>query len=98
MSEPAAPPRAWPLIGVLPAMRRAPHCAFAALQARHGDHVRVPIGPRKVDLLSDPETARALLRQPEAQVGKSCFDGKLRAAFGDGFLTSSGALWQRQRA
>ena len=102
MSGPAAPPkswpRAWPLIGVLPAMRRAPHCAFAALQARHGDHVRVPIGPRKVDLLSDPETARALLRQPEERAGKSIFYDKLRAAFGDGLLTSSGELWQRQRA
>ncbi len=98
MSAPNAPPRSWPLIGVLPAMRRAPHGTFAALQARHGDHVRVPIGPRKVDLLSDPETARALLRQPESRAGKSFFYDKLRAAFGDGLLTSSGDLWQRQRA
>ena len=98
MTAPSAPPRSWPLVGVLPAMRRAPHHAFAALQAHHGDHVRVPIGPRRVDLLSDPETARALLRQPEESAGKSFFYDKLRAAFGDGLLTSSGDLWRRQRA
>jgi cytochrome P450 len=98
MTAPPAPPRAWPLIGVLPAMRRAPHRAFEALQGRDGDHARVRIGPHTIDLLSDPEAARALLRQPEERVTKSFFYDKLRTAFGDGLLTSAGALWQRQRA
>lgn len=91
-------PRSWPLVGILPALRRAPHTAFAAVSARDGEHARVRVGPREVHVLSDPETCRALLRQPEAAVGKSFFYEILKSAFGEGLLTSSGGHWQRQRA
>jgi cytochrome P450 len=91
-------PRSWPLVGILPGLRRAPHTAFAAVQARDGDHARVRVGPRQVHVLGDPETCRALLRQPEAAVGKSFFYEILKSAFGEGLLTSGGDHWQRQRA
>jgi cytochrome P450 len=84
-------------VGVLPAMRRAPHRAFAAIQARDGDDARVRLGPRTVRLLSDPETCRALLRQDERDVGKSYFYDILRETFGDGLLTSGGQHWRRRR-
>jgi cytochrome P450 len=91
-------PRSWPVVGILPAMRRAPHRALAAVAARDGDHARVRLGPRTVDLLSAPETCRAALRLPEEATAKSFFYDKLRPAFGDGLLTSGGDTWRRQRA
>lgn len=94
----AALPRSWPLVGILPALKRAPHTTLAALQAHHGDRVPFRVGPVRLNLLSDPEAVRALLCAPEEAVGKVLFYDKLKPALGNGLLTSGGEQWRRQRA
>lgn len=98
MSPRPQAPRSWPVLGILPAMRRAPHTALAALQATQGDYATARIGPRTIHLFSDPEACRSLLRASEDDQKKSLFYDKLKSTFGEGLLTSGGDLWRRQRA
>lgn len=89
--------RSWPVVGILPAMRRAPTETLEGLRAAHGDHATARLGPLQMHLLSDPEVCRRLLRQPEDEVTKSYFYEKLQASLGRGLLTTTGEHWRRQR-
>jgi cytochrome P450 len=91
-------PRSWPVVGILPAIWRAPHQAFADLHASRGDYTKARLGPRTIHVFNDPVACRALLQAPEEDTRKSLFYDKLRPTFGDGLLTSGGDLWRRQRA
>ncbi len=92
------PPRSWPVLGILPAMQRAPHDALEGLWAAQGDHATARVGPLTLHLLSDAEVCRGLLRASENKQKKSIFYEKLKPAFGDGLLTSGGEPWRRHRA
>lgn len=93
-------PRGILLLGNLPEFRRDPLRAIARWHADYGDLVRFRLGPRRFALLSHPDLAEELLiRRPEdfPKIHNWKRGTGLTMVFGNGLVTSSGALWKRQR-
>ena len=67
------------------------------LAHRHGDVVRMRIGPRTVHLLNDPAHAKHVLQDRNKSYRKSAGARKVRAFLGDGLLTAEGDAWLRHR-
>jgi cytochrome P450 len=86
-----------PLIGLLRRMARDPLAVIDAAADLPGRIVHLPIGPRRVYLLKDPEDVHQVLVPRLASYPKSPLYRKLERAFGNGLLLSEGTLWQRQR-
>ena len=85
------------LLGNLPEYRRDP-LGFVLRAARHGDLVRIRMGPRVVYLVAHPDHVRHVLVERPHLYGKQTMGFRmLRLVLGDGLLTSEGAFWKRQR-
>lgn len=98
-AETTGPPGVF-LLGNIPEFRRNPLHAIVRWQAAYGDLVRFRLGPRRCVLLSHPDLAEELLiRRPEdfPKIHNWKPGTGLTMVFGNGLLTSSGALWKRQR-
>jgi len=65
--------------------------------SRHGDVVRVSIGPLKMTLVSHPELVESVLVTHNRLWQKDRFMRVLRPVLGDGLLSSEGDFWRRQR-
>ncbi|HEX6077486.1 MAG TPA: cytochrome P450 [Micromonosporaceae bacterium] len=65
---------------------------------RHGDAVRISIGPRALYFFNHPDHARHVLADNSAGYHKGIGLVHARRALGDGLLTSEGVLWRRQRS
>jgi len=95
---PRAPgPAGWPLLGVLPRLRRDPLAFLTGAAARYGDAVTLRLGPRRVVLINRPEWIHRILHETEGRYGKAAFYDKLVPVLGYGLVTSEGAFWRRQR-
>lgn len=93
----AAPgPKGLPLLGNLFDLR-AGHAAFARLRERHGDIVRLQVGPMIIHVLGHPDHVRHVLVSNEANYAKGQGYRKIRLLIGNGLFVSEGQLWQRQR-
>jgi len=90
-------PRGWPVLGMLPAIRRDPVGVFMRGALRFGDVVYFRIGPRRGYLLTNPEDVRHVLQDNARNYHKSPLYDKLRLFLGNGLLTSEDDLWLRQR-
>jgi cytochrome P450 len=90
-------PRGWPILGMLPAIRRDPVGVFMRGALRFGDVVYFRIGPRRGYLLTNPEDVRHVLQDNARNYHKSPLYDKLRLFLGNGLLTSEDDLWLRQR-
>src|SRR5579862_7698383 len=64
---------------------------------RHGDVVRVSIGPLRMTLVSHPELVENVLVSQNRLWQKDRFLRVLRPVLGDGLLSSEGDFWRRQR-
>jgi len=84
--------------GVFASLLHDPLAAHIRMAARHGDAVRMPIGPHRSSFLfSRPEYAEQVLALNQDNYGKAATYRPLRALMGDGLLTSEGAKWRKHR-
>jgi cytochrome P450 len=98
--RPARPPgpRGYPIVGMLPAVRRNPTGVFTQVARRYGDIAHLKIGPRHGYLITNPADIRHVLQDNARNYQKSPLYAKLRMSLdGDGLLTSEGEFWLRQR-
>ena len=100
----AAPPhpRANPVLGSAPELRRSQIRTYERVMREYGDVVRLVVGPPGVrfDLycVFHPDGVKAVLAGSRAGYSKgNRFYRQIAEAFGWGLLTSEGRLWQRQR-
>lgn len=93
------PPRApgLPFFGNARPFFRDPLGFLLETQRRHGDVVRVSLGPMKTTLLAHPDLVEQVLVTDNKRFQKDAFVDNLRPVLGDGLLTSEGDFWRRQR-
>jgi cytochrome P450 len=86
------------VLGSLLDLRRDPLSFFTDCAQRFGDVVSFRIGPRDALFLNDPDLIERVLVTEHRNFPKISFIWRqFTAVFGDGLVTSSGSLWQRQR-
>jgi cytochrome P450 len=90
-------PRGWPILGMLPAVRRDPLGVFMQAALRFGEVVYFKIGPRRSYLITNPDDVRHVLQDNARNFHKSPLYDKLRTFLGNGLLTSEDDFWLRQR-
>ena len=97
LTHPVSGPKGFPILGVLPHLRRDPFGFLTAIVAEYGDVVRMNLGLKNCFVLNHPEHAHHVLVRKYDNYVKSHLINKLKPVLGNGLLTSSGDLWQRQR-
>jgi cytochrome P450 len=85
------------LVGSLPEIRRDELDFLMKLVREHGDVVFLRVVNHPVYILSHPRDIETVLLTSSSNFIKSVFLRESKALFGDGLLTSDGALWQKQR-
>ena len=92
-----AGPKGYPLVGVLPLLRRDPFGFLNHIAQEYGDAAAMKLGPRPCFVLNHPDHVNhVLVSRPDNYVKSHLID-KLKPVLGNGLLTSDGALWKRQR-
>lgn len=95
-TDPPAP-KGYPVLGVLPHIRRNPLQFFVTMARDLGDVVALDLGPHKALMVNRPDYVRHVLLDNHANYHKSQFYGPLRPLFGDGLITSEDDEWLQQR-
>lgn len=94
-------PRGGLALGAFAELRRDPLGTFLRAVGRYGDVVRFTLGPRPVHLVAHlvrhPDHVRHVLHLRAANYRKGLTYHTSRTIFRNGLLTSTGALWHRQR-
>ena len=85
-----------PLFGSARAFRNDPLEFIEAARRKHGDFVRIRLGPYRVYLLLGPEHVRHLLQKNPGNYLKDGYEHN-EPLTGRGLLTSEGDFWRRQR-
>ncbi len=98
LSRPAARgPRGLPLVGVAPQIKRDP-LAFAVRMVReYGDIVPLNVAGQRVLMVSEPTQLAHVMQRNADNYRKSRFYEGVIPVLGEGFLTSEGDTWLRQR-
>lgn len=92
---PLAPGRL-PLVGHAPQLARRP-LAFLRSLPRHGELVRIRIGPRDVYIPTSAELTRQILVPDARKFDKGEMFDELRQQMGNGLVTSAGDFHRQQR-
>jgi cytochrome P450 len=90
-------PSGWPLLGMMPAVRRDPTGVFMAAALQHGDVSYLQIWNRHGYLVTDPHDIRHVLQDNARNYHKSPLYERLKTTLGNGLVTSEDAYWLRQR-
>ncbi len=100
MTSNGLPPRppGHPLWGNLATFRGPIHDHLLAAQRKHGDVLRFEIGPKKILVVTHPDDVEHIVYDRWQSYGQGSGMEETKALLGDGLLTSSGALWRRQRS
>jgi cytochrome P450 len=93
---PPGPP-GWLLLGSLPDIRRDPLAFLSRVSAEYGDIVHIRLGPSHVFLLNHPDDIEHVLVTHQHRFIKGRSLSGARRLFGNGLLTSDGALHTCQR-
>ncbi len=93
------PPRlaGYPVIGLLPQVRKDPLGFFVETACRYGEAVQLEFGFNKVLMLNRPEYIRHVFQDNHENYTKSKFYGPLKPILGEGIFLSEGEAWLRQR-
>ena len=90
-------PRGGRLLGNLPEIRRDPLAFLSRIGADYGDIVRIRLGPLNAFVLNHPDDIEHVLITHQRRFVKGRTLSRARRLFGNGLLTSDGALHTRQR-
>jgi cytochrome P450 len=90
-------PKGGVLFGSLPEARRDPLAFVLRVRADYGDIVHIRLATLRVFLLNDPDDIEQVLVTHQHRFIKGRSLGRARRLFGNGLLTSDGALHSRQR-
>jgi cytochrome P450 len=90
-------PRGYPLLGVFPTARRDPLGFFLDAARTYGDVVGLPLGVRRLYLLSHPDHIRYVLHADDGRFHKSPAAERIRPLFGTSLTTVDGEAWRRRR-
>ena len=90
-------PRGYPVVGMLPAMRRGALDVFLDAARVYGDVAYLRIGNRRGYLITNPRDVKHVLLDNARNYHKSPLYQKLRTSIGNGLLTSEDDFWLRQR-
>jgi cytochrome P450 len=90
-------PTGWPLLGMLPAMRRDPTAVYMNAAMRYGNVAYIRIANRHGYLVTDPRDIRHVLQDNARNYHKGPLYDRLRIPLGNGLVTSEDAYWLRQR-
>lgn len=93
---PPGPPRT-AVLGLLRKMARDRLSVMSEVSARHGDAVRLPLGPKTLYFFNHPDHVKHVLVENSANYRKGIGLVHAKRAMGDGLLTSEGELWREQR-
>ena len=90
-------PRGYPLLGMLPALRRDPIGTFRDAAHRFGEVSYFEILDRRGYLATNPDDIKHVLQDNARNYKKSPLYEKLKSVVGEGLVTSEGPFWLRQR-
>jgi cytochrome P450 len=90
-------PTGWPLVGMMPAMRRDPTAVYMDAALRYGDVSYIRIAARRGYLVTDPRDLRHVLQDNARNYHKGPLYERLKIPLGNGLVTSEDAYWLRQR-
>jgi len=94
--EPARRP-GYPVVGVLPDLRRDPLNFFVETVRDWGDIVELKFGIEKVLMVSRPDYIRHIVQDNRENYHKSKFVQLLSPILGDGMFLAEGEIWKSQR-
>ena len=94
--EPARRP-GYPVVGVLPDLRRDPLNFFVETVRDWGDLVELKFGVEKVLMVSRPDYIRHIVQDNRENYHKSKFVQLLSPILGDGMFLAEGEIWKAQR-
>ncbi len=97
MSGPPPGPRGYPLLGVFPRARKDPLAFFLDAARTHGDIVGLPLGVRRLYLLSHPDHVKYVLQEDAGRFEKSVAAQRIKPLFGASLTTVDGEDWRRRR-
>ena len=92
-----AHPGGYPVVGILPQLKRDQLGAFVDLVSRYGDSIELPLGPNKVLMLNHPTAVEHVLQRNAANYHKSPYYGPLKPILGDGIFLAEDEHWLHQR-
>jgi cytochrome P450 len=87
----------YPLVGVLPALRRDPLTFFVETVREWGDLVELPLGSERILMVNRPSYIRHVLQDNRLNYHKSKFVQLLSPILGDGMFLAEGEVWKCQR-
>jgi len=90
-------PRAWPLLGVAPMLRRDPLSFMLDAHRTHGDIVAMPLGLQPAIQITQPDFIWRVLIENSANYGRSPMTDRPKFMLGEGLVTADGEQWARQR-
>lgn len=90
-------PRGYPLVGILPQMRRDPLGFLTDASRRYGEVVSLKMGPVQAYLLWHPDHIQHVLQDQHRRYRKSRFVERVKPFLGEGLATSEGETWKAQR-
>jgi len=88
-------PAGYPLVGILPYLRKNPLQYFVEVSREFGDIIRLDFGPRRFYLLNHPDYIQFVLQDSQAIFTKG-YD-LVKPVTGNGLIASEGEFWRRQR-
>src|SRR3989442_11428056 len=90
-------PRGYPLLGMIPALKRDPIGVYRDAARQFGDVSYFEIANRRGYLATSPDDVKHVLQDNARNYKKSPLYEKLKVVVGEGLVTSEGAFWLRQR-
>jgi cytochrome P450 len=92
-----AGPRGWPILGVLPMLRRDTLGFLKETAATYGDIVPLRILMTTAYLLNHPSHVEHVLQTNHRNYRKAPMIDRLKPIFGEGLVTAQGECWSKQR-